>query len=68
MSGAALSERRLIGLASLISDRGHAEKVIAGALKSAIDAHGLITVENRSSAAKRVWAALWQAAEDMADA
>lgn len=36
------------------SDRSGFEKAIVGALKSAIDAHGPITKENVSSAAKRI--------------
>jgi hypothetical protein len=44
------------------SDRSGFERAIVGALKSAIDAHGPITKENVSSAAKRVVsvAKLWR--------
>ena len=34
--------------------RSQFERIVAGAIKCAIDAHGPVTVENRSSAAKRV--------------
>jgi hypothetical protein len=43
---------------SLLANRAKAERVISGALASAIDAHGPITRENRASAAKRVYKTL----------
>lgn len=41
-----------------ITKRGQIERAIADALKCAIDSHGPITIENRHSAAKRVYCAL----------
>lgn len=38
--------------------RARIEKAIVGALQSTIDAHGPITKENCSSAAKRIYGAL----------
>ena len=51
-----------IKMANLINleNRAQIERIIAGALKCAIDSHGPITVELRSSAAKRVFSALKQ--------
>jgi hypothetical protein len=49
-----------------LTDRSLIERTIAGALKSAIDAHGPITIENRASAAKRVYSALKQIANERA--
>lgn len=34
--------------------RSKFEKIVVGALKNCIDAHGAITIDNRSSAAKRI--------------
>ena len=41
-----------------LEDRSLVERTIASALKCAIDSHGSITVENRASAAKRVYSML----------
>lgn len=38
--------------------RSRVEKAISGALKSALDAHGPVTAENRTSAAKRIYGVL----------
>ena len=45
-----------------IENRSLIEGAIAGALKSSINAHGPITLANRSSAAKRVYCLLKQLA------
>lgn len=44
------------------------EREIAGALKQTIDAHGPITIENRSSAAKRIASAIREAIKRERDA
>jgi len=41
-----------------MDDRARVEREISGALKSTIIAHGAITIELRSSASKRIYAAL----------
>jgi len=43
--------------------RSQIEKEIAGALKCAIDSHGPIVLQNRGSAAKRVYKALKELAK-----
>lgn len=45
-----------------IMDRSLIEKSIAGALKSAINDHGPITIENRASTAKRIYCLMKQLA------
>jgi len=47
-----------------LAERSLVERAVVGALKSAICAHGPITVGNRASAAKRVYAALKQLARE----
>lgn len=42
----------------ILANRGKVEKRIVGALKSSIDAHGDITLDNVSSAGKRMWGML----------
>jgi len=41
-----------------LEDRSLIERTIASALKCSIDSHGPVTVENRASAAKRVYSML----------
>ncbi len=41
-----------------LQDRSLIERMIAAALKCVIDSHGPITIENRASAAKRIYGML----------
>ena len=50
-----------------IEDRSKLERQIAGALKSAIAAHGPITLVNHSSATKRVYGLLKALAKEQRD-
>lgn len=50
-----------------LEDRSLIERLIAGALKCAIDSHGPITIENRASAAKRIYGMLKVLARECAN-
>lgn len=50
-----------------LSDRAAIERAISGGLKAAINAHGPITLDNHSSASKRVFGALKQYRRTKAD-